>query len=84
MLAELLQTQGIASLRYDKRGIGQSKIKNLNESELRFEDYVGDASAWLKLLQEDEAFASMMVDAIKFYGNCEYSNYLKIFLNKTK
>jgi len=23
-------------------------------------------------------------NAIKFYGNCEYSNYLKIFLNKTK
>ena len=23
-------------------------------------------------------------NAIKFYGNCEYSNYLKTFLNKTK
>lgn len=61
MLAELLQTQGIASLRYDKRGIGQSRIKNLNESELRFEDFVGDASAWLKLLQEDERFNKIIV-----------------------
>ncbi|MBC7935529.1 MAG: hypothetical protein H7Y86_09290, partial [Rhizobacter sp.] len=43
MLAEVLAASGIASLRYDKRGIGQSAGAMKKEEDLRFEDYVNDA-----------------------------------------
>ena len=42
MLAKELQKNGIASLRYDKRGVGESKSSALQESDLRFENYVQD------------------------------------------
>ena len=61
MLAESLQSHGISSLRYDKRAIAESKIKDLDESELRFEDYVEDASAWLKWLKETGRFSKFVV-----------------------
>ena len=48
MLAESLYSHGIASLRYDKRAIAESKIDNLSESDIRFEHYVQDAAAWLR------------------------------------
>ena len=43
MLAETLAQNGIASVRYDKRGIGESKDAGLNEEDLRFDDLVDDA-----------------------------------------
>ena len=46
MLAEDLATRGIASLRYDKRLIGESKIIGLKEEDLRFDTYVDDAVRW--------------------------------------
>ena len=61
MLAESLRSHGISSLRYDKRAIAKSKIKDLDESELRFEDYVEDASAWLKWLKETGRFSKFVV-----------------------
>ncbi|TDQ45788.1 alpha/beta hydrolase [Permianibacter aggregans] len=50
-LAQSLASQGIATLRYDKRGIGESKQENLQEANLRFETYVNDAAAWLAELE---------------------------------
>nr|WP_299340204.1 alpha/beta hydrolase [Allomuricauda sp.] len=61
MLAEGLFENGIASLRYDKRGIGASSMKGLQESKLRFEDYVNDASAWVDLLKSDDRFSEIVV-----------------------
>ena len=61
MLAKAIGSRGIASLRYDKRGIGQSQIKNLSESELRFEDYVEDTIAWVKWLKEDNKFSEIII-----------------------
>ncbi len=49
-LAHGLAEHGIASLRYDKRGIGQSGQGAVDESALRFEDYIDDANAWLAFL----------------------------------
>jgi hypothetical protein len=50
-LAEALAAQGIASLRFDKRGIGRSVDPNLREESMNFDLMVGDASAWLTWLE---------------------------------
>ena len=60
-LAEALAERGIASLRYDKRGIGQSRLEGALPTELRFEHYVEDAVAWGKKLQADRRFSSVIV-----------------------
>ncbi len=55
MLAEGLAENGIASLRFDKRGIGKSTF-NGSEEDLRFDDFVADGKAWLDLLKSDPRF----------------------------
>jgi alpha/beta superfamily hydrolase len=50
MLADELAKIGISSLRYDKRGIGESKSSGLKESELRFDNYINDANSWVEYL----------------------------------
>lgn len=61
MLAEGLAENGIASLRYDKRGVGESKDAGLSESELRFEHYVQDAKAWVDYLSKDSRFSEIVI-----------------------
>jgi hypothetical protein len=61
MLAEGLAARGIASLRYDKRLIGESKIVGLKEEDLRFETYVADAVRWGEYLRKDPRFRSLVV-----------------------
>jgi pimeloyl-ACP methyl ester carboxylesterase len=61
MLAEGLQKNGIASVRYDKRGIGESKNSGLQESDLRFEQYVKDVENWIDLLKENDRFSEIIV-----------------------
>lgn len=61
MIADSLMHHGIASLRYDKRGIGKSQPAGAKESELRFEHYIDDAAAWIQLLQKDKRFSSVTV-----------------------
>ena len=51
LIAEGLAAHGIASLRFDKRGIGKSRQAILAESELRFTTYVDDAAAFARFLQ---------------------------------
>ena len=51
-LAEQLAERGIASLRYDKRGIGRSLAPGLREEDLVLNTYVEDAVAWLGWLQQ--------------------------------
>lgn len=46
LLAEGLAEQGIASVRYDKRGIAGSAAAGLSEADLRFDHLVDDARAW--------------------------------------
>jgi uncharacterized protein len=61
MLAHELTNMGIASVRYDKRGIGESAKLMKKESDLRFEDYINDAVAWVHLLKKDERFSSVTI-----------------------
>jgi uncharacterized protein len=61
MLAIGLKKSGIASLRFDKRGVGESKNSGLQESDLRFEHYVKDVEQWIKLLKENVRFSDVIV-----------------------
>lgn len=49
-LAEDLAVQGIATLRVDKRGVGESAAAALDEAALRPETYARDAGLWLARL----------------------------------
>ncbi len=51
MLAEALALRGVASLRYDKRGIAASASPLARNETLRFDHYVEDASAWVDTLR---------------------------------
>ncbi|HUY11559.1 MAG TPA: alpha/beta hydrolase [Candidatus Dormibacteraeota bacterium] len=59
LLAAALAERGIASVRYDKRGIGAS-VK-VPEEDLRFDTYVDDAAAWIRKLHHDARFARVIV-----------------------
>ena len=61
MLAEALYKNGIASLRYDKRGVGASKVAGLKESNLRFGQYIKDAAGWITFLKNNKKFNSIVV-----------------------
>lgn len=60
-LAHHLAEAGIASLRYDKRIIGASKFPGTKEGDLRFEDYVQDAAAWIAYLRQDKRYTRLIV-----------------------
>ena len=60
-LARKLAGNHIASLRFDKRGIGESKEAAQAEAELRFDNYVTDAEQWIALLRNDKRFSNIIV-----------------------
>jgi hypothetical protein len=51
-LADSLANYGIASLRYDKKGVGKSQIRGLKEESMRFDDGANDALACISWLRE--------------------------------
>ena len=61
MLARELAASGIASLRFDKRGIGKSASSAVDESALRFEIMINDAEAWIDMLSKDKRFSEIVV-----------------------
>jgi pimeloyl-ACP methyl ester carboxylesterase len=61
LLAAGLADAGIATVRYDKRGIGGSHAAGSAESALRFEMFVDDVAAWIARLKADPRFASVAV-----------------------
>ena len=60
-LAEALANNGIASVRYDKRGIGESVKAAKSESELRFEDYISDAIDWISFVKLNPKFSKVII-----------------------
>ncbi|MBL7930967.1 MAG: alpha/beta hydrolase [Bacteroidia bacterium] len=62
MLAEQFNKIGVASLRYDKRGIGQSsEVSNKDEMEMRIETFMEDVRSWIDLLAADKRFSKIIV-----------------------
>jgi pimeloyl-ACP methyl ester carboxylesterase len=62
MLAQALAARGIASVRYDKRGIGASAAAGpKDEHDFRFETLVQDATAWAVHLAADPRFSQVAI-----------------------
>ncbi|MNM71396.1 Alpha/beta hydrolase family protein [compost metagenome] len=60
-LADALATKGIASLRYDKRGVAQSRPAAPREEQLSVEGYVADVAAWSHKLADDPRFGRQIL-----------------------
>jgi pimeloyl-ACP methyl ester carboxylesterase len=61
MLADGLATRGIASLRYDKRGIAASRAAMTTENDIRFNNFINDAGAWVGKLRADKRFSTVTI-----------------------
>lgn len=61
MLGQALAERGVASLRYDKRGIAASAAAGPREADLRFDTLVDDAARWVRLLAADARFTRVLV-----------------------
>lgn len=60
-LAQELAAQGIATLRYDKRGVAASRNAAPDERVLRPATHAADAAAWLRQLREQRRYASVTI-----------------------
>jgi uncharacterized protein len=61
MLADSLIKKGIATLRYDKRGVGESSAAMGSESDLSFEDGINDAVRFTDTLKADGRFSKVII-----------------------
>jgi pimeloyl-ACP methyl ester carboxylesterase len=50
MLSDSLLSQGISTFRFDKRGVAQSQVKDLNEEDMNIDTMVEDVKKWINLL----------------------------------
>ncbi|MDP4284806.1 MAG: alpha/beta fold hydrolase [Bacteroidota bacterium] len=68
LLAWALDSQNIATFRYDKRGVAKSTFSTINESNLVFDDYIKDAEKIFDYLHDTLGFKD-----IYFIGHSEGS-----------
>lgn len=61
MLAYELSNKGIASLRFDKRGVGRSASAGGKEVDLRFESYVQDVLLWVEYLRKVKKYQKITI-----------------------
>ncbi|MDA3928305.1 MAG: alpha/beta hydrolase [Prolixibacteraceae bacterium] len=61
LLANELVGKGIASLRYDKRGIAKSYYPGFSNASILFDDYVNDASNWILYLKAQNKYTKVYV-----------------------
>ncbi|MBY0123021.1 S9 family peptidase [Bacillus sp. S/N-304-OC-R1] len=59
MLAEDLAAQGVASIRYDKRGIGQNISLGGKEEDVLFDNFIEDAASWVQFAKADKRFSKV-------------------------
>lgn len=59
MIAEELAAVGIASLRYDKRAIGESAYPKFDESQVTLHTYADDVRRWVDYLRRDKRFSAI-------------------------
>ncbi|MCU0322371.1 MAG: alpha/beta hydrolase [Chitinophagaceae bacterium] len=79
LLAQALQKENIATLRYDKRGIGNSKLFDASESKQKFEDFITDAVTIYKYAKD-----SLGYNKIYFIGHSEGSLVAMVAAQQTK
>ncbi|MBC7552722.1 MAG: alpha/beta fold hydrolase [Taibaiella sp.] len=61
MIADSLLKAGIACLRFDKRGVGESAAAMTGEAALSFDDMVADAVGFVQLLKKDARFSYVII-----------------------
>ena len=61
LLAEALAATGVASVRYDKRGVAASAVSGASEADMRFGTLVEDAARWIAKLRNDFRFTPITV-----------------------
>ncbi|MFO7368641.1 MAG: alpha/beta fold hydrolase [Bacteroidales bacterium] len=61
ILALHLAHNGIAALRFDKRGVGKSQTSGSQVSNVTFDDYVSDVMAWIAYLRQVDDFSDLIV-----------------------
>jgi uncharacterized protein len=60
-LAALLNKNGIATLRIDKRGVADSADSLMQEKDLRFDTYIDDAKKWIQFLRDENKFGKIII-----------------------
>lgn len=61
MLGSGLAERGVASVRYDKRGIAASAKAAGSEQDIRFTHFIDDAKGWIEKLKADPRFSTVSV-----------------------
>ncbi|MBK3495763.1 alpha/beta fold hydrolase [Viridibacillus sp. YIM B01967] len=61
MLAESLAKEGIASIRYDKRGVGENTALMIKEEDLLIEQYVEDVNKIIKYVKSEDKFRNIHI-----------------------
>jgi uncharacterized protein len=74
-LSEALADKGIASVRYDKRGIAASYYLGFSNASVLFDDYVADAENWIHQLKANHKNSKIIVVGFKrrfahWYDSC--------------
>lgn len=59
MLAEDLAGNGVATIRYDKRGVGKNASLAGKEEDLQFDHFIDDAVAWVQFAKDDKRFSKV-------------------------
>jgi uncharacterized protein len=78
LMATTLAEHGIASLRFDKRGVGESG-RNFAMERTTFSDFVDDALAWIHFLRNDPRFGPLTL-----IGHSEGAEIAVLAAQKTK
>ncbi len=60
-LAAVLRDRGVASVRYDKRGVAESAAAGRDESKLRFESLANDAAGWIDAIRKQRRFTKVAI-----------------------
>ncbi|MCP0887360.1 alpha/beta hydrolase [Ligilactobacillus sp. WILCCON 0076] len=60
-LAEQLAAHNVASLRFDKRGVGKSQSATIPENQLRLQTFVTDVLSWVRYLSESDKFSKIFI-----------------------
>lgn len=61
MVADDLAAAGIASLRYDKRAIGESAYPKFDQARATVDIYADDVKEWVEFLSKDKRFSSITI-----------------------